>query len=131
MEVPAMKRLSTGLLAGTLLVMAVTGCGSSGGGGSSASASPAAVAAAATITVVPDPATIGTFMPPAVSVKAGDTVTWRFQDLNPHTASSDTGVFSSLPSTRGKTYSYKFATPGTYKYHCAIHPEMMGTVTVS
>jgi len=66
-----------------------------------------------------------------VSVKAGDTVQWSFQDLNPHTASSDMGVFSSLPLTKGKTYSYKFTKAGVYKYHCSIHPEMMGTVSVN
>ena len=90
----------------------------------------AVTAAAATIVVVPDPTTIGTFMPPAVTVKAGDTVAWAFQDNNPHTASSDMAVFSSLPSTKGKTYSYRFTRPGTYRYHCSIHPEMMGTITV-
>ena len=126
-----MKRYPTGLLAGAFLVMVIAGCGSSGGGASAPAASPSAVAAAATITVSPAPTTIGTFMPSAVSVKAGDTVTWSFQDQNPHTASSDTAVFSSLPSTKGKTYSYKFTKPGTYKYHCSIHPEMMGSITVS
>jgi plastocyanin len=132
MEVPAMKRFPTGLVAGAFLVMVIAACGSPGGGGTAAPASsPSSAPAAATITVVPDPTTIGTFMPPAVSVKTGDTVTWSFEDLNPHTASSDMGVFSSLPLTKGKTYAYRFAKAGTYKYHCAIHPEMMGTITVS
>jgi len=128
-----MRRNKAGLGAGALLLLVVAGCGGTSGGSTSAagSPSPAAVAAAATIMVVPDPTTIGTFMPPAVSVKAGDTVEWAFQDGNPHTASSDMGVFSSLPLTRGKKYAYKFTKAGTYKYHCSIHPEMMGTVTVS
>ena len=128
-----MRKTNAGLGAAALLLLVVAGCGSAPAGSTSASgsASPAAAAAAATIMVVPDPTTIGTFMPPAVSVKAGDTVAWAFQDSNPHTASSDMGVFSSLPSTKGKKYSYKFTKPGTYKYHCSIHPEMMGTITVS
>ena len=128
-----MRRNRAGLGAGVLLLVMVAGCGGATGASTSTSSSPspAVAAAAATIMVVPDPTTIGTYMPAAVTVKAGDTVAWDFQDINPHTASSDMAVFSSLPSTKGKTYSYKFTKPGTYKYHCAIHPEMMGTITVS
>ena len=118
-----------GIGAGMVLLL-LAGCGTSTRGSASAG-SPAPAPAAAAVTVVPDPATIGTFMPPSVSVKAGDTVEWKFQDLNPHTTTSDMSVWSSLPLTRGKTYSYRFTRPGTHTYHCAIHPEMMGTVTVS
>lgn len=123
-----------GLGSGALLLLVVAGCGGSSGSSSGSTGtanSPAAAAAAATVMVIPDPATIGAFTPPTVTLKAGDTVQWAFQDGNPHTATSDTGTFSSLPLTKGKTYSYKFAKAGTYKYHCSIHPEMMGTVTVN
>jgi plastocyanin len=30
----------------------------------------------------------------------------------------------------GKTYSHAFDKPGTYRYHCFIHPQMLGTVVV-
>jgi len=30
----------------------------------------------------------------------------------------------------GDRFSFKFDRPGTYKYVCSIHPQMMGTVTV-
>ena len=119
--------------AGLAMLLFTVGCGASSAGGSTGSATtpPAAAAAAATVNIVPDPATIGAFTPPAVTVKTGDTVEWDFQDLNPHTTSSDMGVWSSLPLTKGKRYSYKFTKPGTYAYHCSIHPEMKGTITVS
>lgn len=114
------------LAPGITLALALAGCGGSGATGSS---SPAAPAPAVTVKVVPDPATIGTFVAPAVTIKAGETVKWDFEDLNPHTVSSAT--FSSEPMDKGKSYSHTFAKAGTYMYHCAIHPEMMGTVTVN
>ena len=30
----------------------------------------------------------------------------------------------------GNTYAFTFNTPGTYSYHCAIHPQMRGTIIV-
>jgi plastocyanin len=33
--------------------------------------------------------------------------------------------------TSGGTYSYTFATAGTYPYHCAFHPMMTGTIVVN
>ena len=85
--------------------------------------------AAVTVKVIPDPATIGSFVAPDVTIKAGETVRWDFQDLNPHTVSS--AGFSSEPLTKGKSYSHTFTKPGTDMYHCAIHPEMLGSVTVT
>jgi plastocyanin len=117
------------LVPATLLGLALAGCGGSAGSGSPAPSSAGAPVAAATIKVVPDPAAIGAFTPPSVTVKAGEAVEWDFQDLNPHTASSAT--FSSQPLTRGKKYSHTFATAGIYAFHCAIHPEMTGTITVN
>ncbi|MHB8508705.1 MAG: cupredoxin domain-containing protein [Candidatus Dormibacteria bacterium] len=125
------KRLLTiPALIGITLAVAACGSGSSSNGGP---ATPAPAAAAATVTVIPDPATIGAFTPPAVNIKVGETVLWKFEDLNPHTVTSDTnmGSYSSQPSPKGKEYRHQFNTAGTFHYHCAIHPEMMGTVTVS
>ena len=120
--------MSRGPLFGTgvALLVLVAGCGQV------ATAGPASTPvsqAAVTVKVIPDPATIGTFVAPEVAVKVGETVRWDFQDLNPHTVSS--AGFSSEPLTKGKSYSHTFTKPGTYMYHCAIHPEMLGTVTVS
>ena len=79
-----------------------------------------------------DPATIGAFTPPSVTISAGKTVEWTFQDANPHTVTADDGSFTS-PKTglaNGKTYSHAFGQAGTYHYHCFIHPQMLGTVVV-
>jgi amicyanin len=73
------------------------------------------------------------FDPPALSVKAGTTVTWTNQDSVPHTIASDTGSpvsFSSESLAPGSSYSFTFTQAGTYTYHCSIHPSMKGTVIV-
>jgi plastocyanin len=70
------------------------------------------------------------FMPMAVTIHAGDTVTWTNMDEEPHTVTSDTGLFRSGGIDGGGSYRFKFATPGVYKYVCSIHPQMIGTITV-
>jgi plastocyanin len=70
------------------------------------------------------------FMPMAVTIHAGDAVTWTNMDEEPHTVTSTTGLFRSGGIDGGGTYSFKFVTPGVYKYTCSIHPQMIGTITV-
>jgi plastocyanin len=73
------------------------------------------------------------FSPASITVKAGTTVTWTNKDSATHTVTetdSQTGPNSGDLAT-GKSYSFKFDTAGTYKYHCSIHPDMTGTVTVT
>jgi plastocyanin len=73
------------------------------------------------------------FDPSMLTVKTGTVVTWVNQDEAPHTIASDKGspaaVFSDSLST-GASYTFTFTQPGTYAYHCSIHPSMRGTVTV-
>ena len=70
------------------------------------------------------------FQPMSLKIKAGSTVTWANKDDEPHTVVSDTGVFKSGGLDTADTFSYKFDKPGTYQYHCSIHPRMIGTVVV-
>jgi len=50
----------------------------------------------------------------------------------PHQITSDDGAFAaSAPLASGATYTVAFDKPGTYRYHCAIHPNMVGTITVT
>jgi amicyanin len=71
------------------------------------------------------------FGPQTVTVKAGTTVHWTNSDAEAHTVTSDTGAFGSPVMQPGAGYSFTFTKPGTYHYHCTIHPFMTGTVTVS
>ena len=73
------------------------------------------------------------FTPPSVTVAAGATVTWTNNGPATHTTTSlaSPAVWDSGHLAKGGTYSHKFAKPGTYAYHCAIHPSMKGTVIVT
>jgi plastocyanin len=70
------------------------------------------------------------FMMMDVSVTPGSTVTWVNNDEEPHTVTSETGLFASGGLDTGQKFSFKFDKAGTYKYRCSIHPQMTGTVTV-
>ena len=74
------------------------------------------------------------FVPSSITVSAGTTITWINKDGITHTVTSDTGVTPSFDSGNigsGGSSPLNFATAGTYKYHCAIHPNMMGRVIVN
>lgn len=70
------------------------------------------------------------FDPPAISVAVGGEVTWTNADPAPHTVTADDGSFDSGPKDLGGTFSATFDQPGSFPYHCEIHPTMTGTVTV-
>jgi plastocyanin len=72
------------------------------------------------------------FRPGTIVIPAGTAVRWTNKDSVPHTVTSDTaGVFDSGVLQPGESYEFLFDIPGTYTYHCAIHPSMTGTVVVS
>ena len=70
------------------------------------------------------------FMPMTLTVTAGSTVTWANQDEEPHTVTSDTGLFHSGALDTNESFSFKFDKPGTYHFTCSIHPRMVGTIVV-
>jgi amicyanin len=73
------------------------------------------------------------FDPPTLTVKTGTVVTWTNNDSPPHAIASDAGspaAFSSDSLSTSSSYSFTFTQPGTYTYHCSIHPSMKGTVIV-
>jgi plastocyanin len=120
-----------------MAVLAVAGCGSSGGGTSSSGSS--TPASTATPTSGGSAAASGgstveianfMFTPMTLTVSAGTTVTWKFDDSTPHTVAADDNSFMSPPMSKGQTYTHTFATAGTVKYHCSIHPFMTGVIVV-
>jgi plastocyanin len=66
----------------------------------------------------------------SVTVTAGDTVTWVNQGLDTHSVTADGNIFDSKDIDAGKSWTYTFATPGTFTYYCDPHPWMTGTVIV-
>lgn len=70
------------------------------------------------------------FIPMSLTVSAGTTVTWTNLDNEPHTVSSDTGLFRSGALDTNDRFAFTFDTPGTYHFTCSIHPQMVGTIIV-
>lgn len=70
------------------------------------------------------------FKPAEVRISAGGTITWQHKDSAPHTVTSDNGEFDSRSLSQGDSWSFTFEKPGTYEYHCAIHPSMKAKVIV-
>lgn len=86
------------------------------------------------------------YMPKQVSIRQGDSVTWKNNDIEPHTVTSgigagieallsnkqgtSNGIFDSGLFGPGGSWTYNFTEPGRYTYFCTIHPWMEGVVTV-
>jgi len=70
------------------------------------------------------------FVPATVTIEAGGKVIWKNRDAAEHTATLDDGSFDTGPLAEDKLESESFKQPGTYPYHCEIHPEMTATVEV-
>jgi plastocyanin len=79
------------------------------------------------------------FSPAEVSIRVGDAVRWVNDDATYHTVTSadrpdlrvPNGRFDTVLDATGETFTYTFATPGTYPYYCQPHAEFMaGTVRV-
>jgi plastocyanin len=68
------------------------------------------------------------FSPASITVAVGGTVTWTNQDGVPHTATGQS--FNTGNLNRGQSGSATFNQAGSFPYHCNIHPNMTGTVTV-
>ena len=73
-----------------------------------------------------------TFSPQTITINAGDSIRWTNMDIVSHTIVSDSGNMINSPNlAQGQSYTQVFTTPGTYTYHCSIHPMMKGTIIVN
>ena len=125
-------RLTTALF---ILVVTIALAACSGSGGSAAptaatSQAPAAPAGGAPSTIAVSIVDFA-FNPAGTSVAAGSKVTWTNNDTTAHTVTFDDGSADSGNLAPGSTFDHTFATAGTFAYHCTIHSQMHGTVTVS
>jgi plastocyanin len=86
----------------------------------------------ATVTIVAGASTltITAFNPNPIDIPRGVTVMWVNHDTITHTSTSDMGIWNSDNIPPGGSFAATFQSAGTFAYHCAIHPNMMGTVTV-
>lgn len=127
-------------------ILLLAGCGTtSGASGASATTAPTATTApsasatSATTSAGTDQVKMTEqsdkygFSPTTLTIKAGTKVTWTNASDAPHTVTSDTGstLASGTVSPSGGSFSFTFTQPGTYTYHCMIHPYMKGTIVVT
>jgi plastocyanin len=76
------------------------------------------------------------FQPATITVKIGDTVTWKWasgtHDVNSGAACTPDGKFASGAPVAGGTFEQKFDTAGTFDYFCSVHcaSGMVGKVIV-
>ena len=120
-----------GVLTAAILLLVIAGI--SFGVYSSSSSSIADTIGVAIVAGASNPSNAaGHFVPTLMVLVIGvnNTVTWTNQDYTIHTVTSNVGLFSSGLLNHGDTWSYTFTTSGTFPYHCAIHPYMVGTIIV-
>ena len=75
------------------------------------------------------------YNPETVTIHVGDKVTWTNNETGlyapQHTATSDDGhTFDSGYLNPGQSYSVTFIKAGTFAFHCNVHSNMHGTITV-
>ena len=75
-------------------------------------------AAGTTVTIPGD-----SYLPAALMIEVGQTVTWVNKDSDPHVTASALGAPEEfiLPTASGKSSSFKFTKPGLYPYYCVDH----------
>jgi plastocyanin len=70
------------------------------------------------------------FSPGEISAKPGEIITWKNNDLVPHTVTALNKSFDSKMIEPGKTWVLKAPQKGTYPYKCDFHPVMSAKLLV-
>ena len=137
-------RALAGLAVGAVLLLAA--CSSSGAPvapsvaapsaeASTAASAPAAGGAACSQTADAGQVAVAikdfAFGPADIQAKVGDIITFTNGDSAPHTATLDDGSCSTGTISPGSADGLTFTAAGTYPFHCKIHSQMKGTITVS
>jgi plastocyanin len=129
-----MKKLGAAVFIGAILLLALSliGCGNSsnqsyGGGGTTQPTTPQPAGNNVTLQNF-------AFNPQNITIAVGDSVTWINKDSTNHTVTGDKvgsgDDFDSGSFGNGAEFTHTFTQAGTYPYHCSIHTNMKGTVTV-
>jgi len=71
-----------------------------------------------------------TFGPQELTVAVGTTVKWVNHDDIPHNVVNKDKLFRSKALDTDDSYSFTFASAGTYDYFCGLHPHMQGKIIV-
>jgi plastocyanin len=70
------------------------------------------------------------FNPAELTVKVGDTITFTNADDFEHTFTANDGEFDSGRVDGGGSFEYTADAAGSIAFHCNIHTNMKGTITV-
>lgn len=125
-------------LATAILLAACSGGSTTPTSAPAATNGPAATTAAAkpcddsTGTTVVAATVAGNTWSQPVNAKVNDVITWSNSDGVPHKVVLDDascGMKDNIPG--GGSKSLVFTKAGTYPFHCAVHPTMKGTITIS
>jgi plastocyanin len=115
-----MRKASLGIC--VALGLLVDACGSD---------SPASTDASTPSTVDGNEVDVQGYVFPAITTAPGATITLVDLDDEPHTVTADDGSFKAGPFDPKKPAQLVApATPGSYPFHCEIHPTMHGTLVV-
>jgi amicyanin len=71
-----------------------------------------------------------TFTAPELTVGVGTTVKWVNHDDIPHSVVDKNKAFRSKALDTDDSYSFTFASAGTFDYFCGLHPHMVGKIIV-
>ena len=135
---PELRGMKRTLILIVAAVVGLTACGSTGQAGNTSTAPTGPVVGLKSLM----------FMPPTLTIKVGQTVTWRNDEPITHTVTSGsvTGIdpktglrsgqkpdslFDAKLPKKGSTFSFTFRKAGTYSYYCDIHQGMNATIVVS
>jgi plastocyanin len=127
------RRVGTTMMVAAFLLVCPSACV-----GSAGSAPPKMPKNAVKVKVVGNP--LGNpdslYVPATIHIVTGQTVVWLQTDDSKHTVTPEANIppgwsgGSSILS-KGQTYAHRFNKPGTFRYHCMVHPNMFGSVIVT
>jgi plastocyanin len=69
------------------------------------------------------------YLPPVLTVKRGERVTWINKDPFPHTVTAPK-AFDSGNIDANRSWQFVAAKAGRYDYICTLHPNMKGVLIV-
>jgi len=129
-------RLRRVIAAAAPLALLLAGCGGGGDGDSTTASTPATTSNQQEAVPAVVKVSIGDnfYKPKDLTIKRGQSISWRNQGAVAHTVTSDTDSavkFDSGTLDPGGVYALKPSTPGKLTYHCTIHGKVQsGTINV-
>ena len=125
------------LFTGAAALMLLAACGDDSGSSSNTTSAPAASGGGGSATTTAaggEAATVVAkdiaYSPTEITVKKGDTITFKNEDGFAHTFTADDGEFDSGNVDGGSSFTFTPDADGTIAFHCKIHGNMKGTITV-